>query len=156
MKKKNAYRLGIVGVLLVAAASVAAWQAPDIAGLYDVSVVSSRSSIGAMHANTVDSGTRVNRAGYQAVALLVFVGQSDITSAVGTGDYLILIDSTPGVQAWVPQDSIPMDSTDNKAYKLTYRGTRQWVRVVSRASGAAADTVAYMATFLLGNKRARP
>lgn len=155
MKKKGMYRLGIVGLVL-AAASAAWMQTPDLAGLYDFTSAQQASKIGAMHANALDSGTRVNRAGYQAVALLVAVTQSDITSGVGTGDYILLIDSTPGVQAWVPQDSVPLDSTDSKVYKLTYRGVRQWVRTVVRASGAAADTVAFTAVFMLGNKRARP
>lgn len=153
--KKGTYRWGIVGLIL-AAAGVAWMQTPDFAGLFDVVLGVNKDVPGAMHANAADSSTRVDRAGYQMVGLVVVVGQSDITSAVGSGDYIVLQDSTPGTAAWVAQDSTPMDSTDGKAYKLTYKGVRRFVRTLARASGNNADTVAYTAIWVLGNKRARP
>jgi hypothetical protein len=103
-------------------------------------------------ANAADSGTAVDIANYSAVAGVVATGQVDITTGA---KYVVLQDSTPGVAAWVNQDSVAVDSTDGKYYDVNYKGSRRYVRLLQRASGAAGDTIQTVGLIVRSGRRAR-
>jgi hypothetical protein len=105
-----------------------------------------------VRANAADSGTAVDIANYAAAAIQIATAQVDLTSTV---KYIILQDSTPAVAAWVAQDSIAIDSTDNKYYDLSYKGSRRYIRILQRASGAAGDTIFATGTVVRSGARAR-
>lgn len=137
---------GLVVVVLVSGAFVA--QRFDLAATLDGANTISFSD---SRANSATTGTAVNLAGYNCAMLQIVSGVVDIVGPT----YVVLQDSTPGSATWVAQDSIAVDSTDNKYYDLNYKGNRQWVRGLQRASGNAADTVASAGYIVRGCKRAR-
>lgn len=138
-------------VLAVIAISTAAYavQAYDLAGAVDGITAMAKPN----HAAAADSGIRVDRAGYQCGAFEIFSGQAD--NSAGQTSVMVLIDSIPGTAAWQLVDSVTMDTVDNKAYELGYRGVNRWVRLLARATGNAADTIASYGTFVAGCKRSR-
>lgn len=144
-------RMTILVALLIVVTGAFVMQNPDLSGYIDATSAIAKP----IHANTVDSGQRVSRAGYAGAMMLLNVGQADNGSSP-FNNVVVLLDSIPGTAAWQPRDSVTVDSVDNKTYKLTYRGTRQWVRILLRASVGAADTFAINGVFLLSGKRARP
>ncbi len=151
-------------LLLVALVlAVAAWtlQQPDLAGIIDVKPAFTSAQTGYHnHANTVDSGVRVDRQGYGCVAVIAtsYKSQND---ASNLSVQFVVLDSTPGVAGWVARDSVKIDSVDNKTYKQTVTAPigglllNRWIRGLLRASGSAADTFDVSPYFLLGCKRAR-
>lgn len=106
-----------------------------------------------VHAAAADSGIRVDRAGYQCGVFEIFSGQAD--NAAGQSSVVVLIDSIPGTAAWQLKDSVTVDTVDNKAYEMGYKGVNRWVRLLARATSSAADTIAVNGTFVAGCKRSR-
>lgn len=143
-------RMTILAVLcvLVTTAFVKAVQF-DLAGGVDASTGIAKP----VHAATVDSGIRVDRAGYQCAVWEIFTGQAD--NGTATGNVVVSMDSIPGTAAWQLKDSVTVDTVDNKMYELSYRGTRRWVRLLLRSSGQAADTFATYGALIQGCKRTR-
>ena len=150
------------GLLLLLVLATAAWamQQPDLAGIVDVKPGFTSAQTGYHnHANTEDSGVRVDRQGYSCIAILAtsYKSQNDVSHLTVQ---LVALDSTAGVAGWVARDSITIDSTDNKSYKKTVTAPagglllNRWVRMLVRASGAAADTFDVSPYWLLGCKRA--
>ena len=140
----------LFGALLAVVATVAfTVQAFDLAGEIDASTGIAKP----VHAATVDSGIRVDRAGYQCAVWEINTGQAD--NGTATGNVVVSMDSIPGTAAWQLKDSLTVDTVDNKSYELRYAGTRRWVRLLLRSSGQAADTFAINGLLVQGCKRAR-
>ena len=139
----------LFGALLAVATVAFTMQNFDLAG----SVDGITAIVKPVHAAAADSGIRVDRAGYQCGVFELFSGQAD--NAAGQTSVVVLIDSVPGTAAWQLRDSVTFDTVDNKAYEMGYKGTQRWVRLLARATGNAADTIAVNATFVAGCKRSR-
>jgi hypothetical protein len=103
--------------------------------------------------NAAVTGRAVDRTGYATAWVSIQTGIVDNVAVVG---YAVLQDSsvTPA-QAWTRVDSVLVDSTDAKQYKLPYRGTRRYLRVIQRATQAAADSLWEDVRILQGGKRSR-
>lgn len=144
---KRTFAFALIGLLFVAI-TAAVVQQTDLASSIDPTFAMHVP----VHANAADSGSRVDRAGYQCGVFMVNSGQADNVTATNT---LVLIDSIPGTAAWQLKDSIAVDSVNNKVYEMRYTGTRRWIRLLARASGNAADTFAINALYVQGCKRAR-
>lgn len=143
------WMLSLVAVLLVIGTAAYAVQSFDLAGQVDgITAI-----VKPVHAATADSGIRVDRAGYQCGVFEIFSGQAD--NAAGQSSVVVLLDSIPGTAAWQLKDSVTVDTVDNKAYEMGYRGVQRWVRLLARATSSGADTIAVNATFVAGCKRSR-
>ena len=151
-------RLWLVGIALIAV-SAFVFQSGDLAGAVDF--VNAHNKIN--HANAVDSGQRTDRAGYACGALAVktYLATNDASFLTNT---IAIMDSTPGVAGWVVRDSLTVDSIDNKIVKRgvfpppaggTTVVLQRWVRLLYRASGAAADTFDIRPVWVFGCKRSR-
>lgn len=138
-----------LGALLLVGMAAFTMQNFDLAG----SVDGITAIVKPVHAAAADSGIRVDRAGYQCGVFEIFSGQAD--NAAGQTSVVVLLDSIPGTAAWQIKDSVTADTVDNKAYEMGYKGTQRWVRLLARATGNAADTIAIYATFVGGCKRSR-
>lgn len=137
-----------LATMLVALAGAVQAQNRDLKGSLDTKVSLAKPG----HAAAADSGVRVDRAGYQCLMASVSSGQSDNAADSAR---VVLIDSIAGTAAWQVVDSVTMDTVDNKTYKMGYKGTNRWVRLLARATGNAADTIAVNGIFVLGCKRSR-
>src|SRR5207302_7812677 len=103
--------------------------------------------------NVAVTGRAVDRAGYATAWVSIQTGIVDNVATIG---YAVLQDSsvTPA-QIWTRVDSVIIDSTDAKQYKLPYRGTRRFLRVIQRATQAATDSLWEDVRILQGGKRSR-
>ncbi len=149
----------ILGVVALIAGAAFRFQQPDLAGTIDFK----QASVKINHNNTADSGIRIDRSGYACGALFVqsYLATNDASFLT---NQMVIMDSTPGVAGWVARDSLAVDSVDNKNFKRsvfppTPIGTpvvlQRWIRLLERASGAAADTFDVRPIWVLSCKRAR-
>ena len=151
---------GLILVVVLAAAATAWMTAPgpradyaalqrgDLASMIDGTVNLPTK----FRVNAADSGVAVDLANYSAAAVVVAVGKSD---EVAGSKYVVLQDSTPGVAAWVNQDSVAVDSVDNRYLDMGYKGSRRYIRILSRATGGAGDTIQVTGIVVRSGKRAR-
>jgi len=145
----------VLTVLLAASAFV--YQGQDMSAIVDSfptipSGQFSATSTGPI-INVAVTGRAVDRSGYASSWVSI---QAGIVDNVATIAYAVLQDSsvTPA-QAWTVVDSVLVDSTDAKQYKIAYRGTRRYLRVIQRATAAAADSLWESIVVLQSGKRAR-
>ena len=143
--KTNVLLLGLV----LAVVSVA-WisQNPDVTAMVDTGVTLPPKTATINAANT---GLAVDRAGYAGAMLYM---QAGVVDNVATVSYLTLQDSAVG-GTWTVHDSILVDSVDNKAYEIGYKGVKRYVRGVQRATAAAADSLWQSGSIVLTGKRSR-
>jgi hypothetical protein len=99
-----------------------------------------------LRAAAADTGAVCTIVGYKGAAVVVNTGLVD---NVTTSVYAVLQDSVTG-SAWASNDSIAVDSVNNKYYDLHYRPTRNAnaLRVLFRASAGATDTITAGATIV--------
>jgi len=142
-------KIGLVGLMVVTAAFVTL-QNPDLAGNID----GTGSVVAGIGVNVARTGAAVDRSGYASAAMMVVDGH--VTNGAGAIVYWVLQDSSLSpAQVWTSQDSVLADTVDNKVFKLGYRLTRRFLRVIQRATTASSDTTLSAGFILLGNKRAR-
>lgn len=146
MKHKALFTAALVVML-----SAFVVQNPDPAGAIDVKP----SVVAGIGINAARLGTPVDRQGY-AGAMMV-VSQGHVTNGSGAIVYWVVQDSsvTPA-QAWTNRDSVLADTIDNKAFKLSYKLDKRYIRAIQRATGASSDTTISAALFAMTGKRARP
>lgn len=104
--------------------------------------------------NAARTGAAVDRAGYSGAMLLV--AQGHVTNGAGAIVYWVVQDSsvTPA-QAWTARDSVLADTVDNKGFKLSYRLTSRYLRVIQRATSSSNDTTISAGMILLTGRRSR-
>jgi len=101
--------------------------------------------------NSAYTGVWVDNAGYSGAMLYM---QTGVVDNVATISYLVLQDSSAGL-AVALVDSVLVDSVDNKAYEIGYKGSRRFLRAVQRATAAATDSLWQSASIILSGKRSR-
>jgi hypothetical protein len=150
----------VIAMLAAAAGTAAAFvtQGQDLSAIVDsfpsipAGQVFTGQGVGPI-INAAVTGKAVDRTGY---ATSWVSAQTGIVDNVATIGYLVLQDSsvTPA-QAWTSVDSVLVDSTDAKQYKILYRGTRRFLRVIQRPTQAATDSLWTAVRILQAGKRSR-
>lgn len=152
-------RFPLIAILLAAVVTAAfIFQGQDPSGLMDAKasipagVVLTPPGVGPI-VNVAVTGATVDRSGYASAMMLVNTGIVDNVATIG---YVVLQDSSViPAQVWTVSDSILVDSTDSKQYKVTYRGTRRYLRCLQRATQAAADSLFESCLIVMVGKRVR-
>lgn len=140
-------RTPMMGLALAVVIS-AGWmlQNPDVTAMVDEAVTLPPKTATVNSANT---GVSVDRAGYAGAMLYM---QTGVVDNVATVSYLVLQDSGA---AWAAVDSVLVDSVDNKAYEINYKGTNRYLRAIQRATANAADSLWQSGAIILTGKRSR-
>lgn len=140
----------VFSALLVMALSAFVVQNPDPAA----ATFPFGSVVAGIGVNVARTGSAVDRQGFAGA--MVLVAQGHVTNTANSIVYWVLQDSsvTPA-QAWTSRDSILADTIDNKGFKLSYRLTVRYLRVIQRATGSANDTTISGGLILLTGRRAR-
>jgi hypothetical protein len=116
----------LIGGLALTAASN--FQRQDLASsIFPVTTVEPKAAAAA----NVLTGRMVDLANYAGAMLQISVGRA--IDSLNNFRYIVLSDSSAGA-AVALVDSVQIDSTDNAAYKLGYKGAKRWIRATVRAS----------------------
>jgi hypothetical protein len=150
----------VIAMLAAAAGTAAAFvnQGQDLSAIVDsfatipAGQTATAPGVGPI-TNSAVTGRAVDRAGYATAWVSIQTGIVDNVATIG---YAVLQDSsvTPA-QAWTAVDSVLVDSVDAKQYKILYKGTRRFLRVIQRPTQAATDSLWHTALIFAAGKRRR-
>ena len=151
-------RLRLLGAVLGIAVVVSAFvvQGQDLSAIIDSfptipsGQVFTGQGVGPI-VNAAVTGKLVDRSGYATAWVSIQTGIVDNVATVG---YAVLQDSA-ATFTWTAVDSVLVDSTDAKQYKILYKGTKRYLRVIQRATQSAADSLWEDVRILQGGKRAQ-
>lgn len=145
------YGILVLVALMFAATGIYAAQRFDLASTVD----GQEGLAPRLRANVASTGTTVDIANYRSAMAIV---HADSIDATAPNLYVVLQDSST---AWAAVDSVKIDSAmvtaSGTGYKeISYRGAKRYIRVIQRASGNNADSVATSVMILRGGCRVQP
>lgn len=144
-------RISLILAAVIVMTTAFVVQNPDpAAGIFPFGSV-----VAGIGVNAARTGAQVDRQGYAGATVLI--AQGHVTNGAGAIVYWVLQDSsvTPA-QVWTAVDSVLADTVDNKGFKLSYKKSVRFLRLIQRATTASSDTTISGGLILLTNKRTRP